>query len=61
MGLYHKAQLIRNCDDWTISDTAHYFGVSTGLVSENLKLHRAMDNDITLIMVTREQALRMIK
>lgn len=61
MGLYHLAQRRRNSNDWTILDTAHYFNVSTGLVSENLRLHRAIDNNIKLTKFTREQALRVIK
>lgn len=61
MGLYHTAQCKRNNDNWTVKDTAEYFDVSTGLVSENLKLHKNIDENIKLTKFTREQALRMIR
>lgn len=60
MGLYHLAQCNRN-PWWTLIDTAEYFEVSIGLVSENIKLHKAIDNNIKLIQFTREQALKAIK
>lgn len=61
MGLYHTAQLNLNCGNWTVKDTASYFDVSNGLVSENLKLHRSIDEDIRLTKYTREYALRLIR
>lgn len=60
MGLYHLAQQNR-CNGWTVKDTALYFDVSNGLVSENLKLHKSIDNDIRLTKYTREYALRLIR
>ena len=60
MGLYHLAQQNRY-NEWTIRDTADYFDVSTGLVSENLRLYKEIDNNIKLIKLTREQALRSIR
>lgn len=37
MGLFHLCQIQTN-SKWTMQNTADFFKVSTGLVSENLKL-----------------------
>ncbi len=60
MGLYHLVQGSKY-DKWTISDTADYFHTSTGLVSENIRLHKAIDSDISITTLTRQEALRLIK
>lgn len=60
MSLYHMAQTIR-FTHWTLGDTADYFGCSNGLVSENLKLARALDTNPRLASIeTRQEALKRI-
>lgn len=61
MGLYHLTQKQRWGSYWNMTETAEYFEVSKGLVSENLKLYKFIDEDIRLIKHTREQALKSIK
>lgn len=57
MEIFHLTRFAQNkC--WTILDTAKHFECSTGLVSENLKLARAMHIDRNLINCeTRQDAL----
>jgi len=49
MEIYHLTMRSRitpsQNSHWTITDTANYFKVSTGLVSENLKLARAFHSN----------------
>ena len=61
MGLFHT--IASNSDDgWTLTMTAKEFNVSIGLVSENLKLARAIDNNPKIMKIeTRELALMRIK
>lgn len=59
ISLYHTAMGLRY-PSWTLSDTAQHFGVSIGLVSENIKLAKAIDvpNSKLMQIETREKALR---
>ena len=51
-----------NGSRWTITHTANYFGVSIGLVSENLKLADAIHKDERILKCqSRQEALRKIK
>lgn len=60
MEIYHLAMSQRE-KDWTITKTSQAFGVSTGLVSENLRLALAIHLNETLIACeTRQDALRRI-
>ncbi len=62
MALYHLTMRnnMHNC--WTMKDTAEYFSVSLGLVSENIKLSNAIDEDNSLTkLLTRQKALDKIK
>lgn len=58
MEIYHLA--MSNSDDgWTIKHTARDFGVSTGLVSENLRLAVAIHkNESIMKCETRQEALK---
>ena len=42
INLYHQ-MMIAHKNHWTIRGTAEYFGVSIGLVSENLRLAERID------------------
>lgn len=58
MEIYHLTMSLRE-KGWTITKTAEAFGVSIGLVSENLRLARAIhDDDKILIYETRQEALK---
>lgn len=60
MSLYHTIQLARR-KRWTERDTAEYFGVSIGLVSENLKIANHMDREDSIRNAqSRQDALRKI-
>lgn len=60
MEIYHIAKLHVD-KDWTLGKTARDFTCSIGLVSENLKLARAIrDNEKIMNISTREMALRKI-
>lgn len=63
MELYHLTMNHRKT--WSIAKTAHYFGVSIGLVSENLKLAHALHNPDVCKSIeslsTRQQALDRIR
>ena len=53
--IYHFTGKHRH-NDWTISKTAAYFGISVGLVSENLKLADALHQNPKLIECSNRQA-----
>jgi hypothetical protein len=58
--IYHLART-RTHKDWTISKTAEDFGLSIGLVSENLKIAEAMHKDSSIINCkNRLDALRKV-
>lgn len=62
MSLYHSSMRISFASNWTITDTAEYFSVSRGLVSENIKLSNAIDEDIGITKcLTRQAALDLIR
>ena len=54
MEIYHLA-MTQNYKVWTITRTAEHFGVSIGLVSENLRLAHAIHIDPTLITIPLRQ------
>jgi hypothetical protein len=61
MEIFHLARST-NSGKWTILDTAKYFGVSMGLVSENLKLARAIHKDQSVLEAKdRQTALEIIR
>jgi len=55
--LHHK--MILKDKSWTVKDTAHYFEISIGLVSENLKLAEYLDK--VKVCKTRKQALTLLR
>lgn len=58
MEIYHLAMTSR-FRVWTVTKTAEHFGVSIGLVSENLRLASAIHDDTDLLEIpSRQQALR---
>lgn len=58
MEIFHLAMSNRE-QQWNITKTAEYFGVSIGLVSENLRLAHAMHSDDKLHECeSRTEALR---
>lgn len=58
MEIYHLIMTHR-MPDWTITRTASHFGVSIGLVSENLKLAKALHNDNNIFSCdSRQKALK---
>lgn len=58
MEIFHLAMSTR-IKQWTITKTAEYFGVSIGLVSENLKLAGALHLNTELISCeSRAEALK---
>jgi hypothetical protein len=58
MSLYHMAMTHRQ-SNWTIGKTAEHFGCSIGLVSENLRLAKAIHNDEKILKcVSRQDALK---
>lgn len=60
MEIFHLAMRIR-FSNWTITNTATEFGVSIGLVSENLRLANAIHTDDTILKCeSRQQALRKV-
>lgn len=47
---------------WTLTQTAEYFGVSIGLVSENLKLAGAIHHNHQILLInSREEALKKLR
>lgn len=63
MALYHLTMRNNMKSSWTITNTAEYFNCSRGLVSENLKIAKAIDEDIIDLnkCLTRQSALDRIK
>lgn len=63
ISLYHTAMNLKY-PSWNLSDTAQHFGVSIGLVSENIRLAKAIDSPKlgTKLMKTetRERALKIL-
>ena len=60
MEIYHLAMRARSVK-WTISKTAAHFGVSIGLVSENLRLAHAIHTDPSIVKIaTRQLALKKV-
>ncbi len=60
MEIFHMAAALSD-RNWTVSKTANFFGVSIGLVSENLRLADALHhNEKLLECKTRQEALRKI-
>ena len=58
MEIYHLA-MTQNYKWWTITKTAEAFGVSIGLVSENLRLAHAIHQEPALINIpSRQEAVR---
>lgn len=58
MEIFHLAAC-QNDKKWTIERTAKYFCVSIGLVSENLKLAKAIHyNPSVMLYTSRQDALR---
>ena len=58
MEIYHLAMVVRD-KKWSLALTAKYFGCSVGLVSENLKLAKAIHKTPTIIKVeSRDKALK---
>ena len=58
MEIYHLAMSHRS-KGWTLTRTAEHFGVSIGLVSENLRLAHAIHmNDKILKCESRQEALK---
>ncbi len=61
MGIYHAARELEFRGVWTLHHTAKDFGVSIGLVSENIRLALAIDKDKEIIKCkTRQDALKRI-
>lgn len=59
MEIYHLAMRQRSNNSQTVSETARYFGVSIGLVSENLRLAEAIHiNPAFIQCVNRQEALK---
>lgn len=59
--LYHLRMSVQN-KRWSLSKTAQYFNVSIGLVSENLKLAKAIHDDVNFIkQPNRQEALKELR
>lgn len=57
--LYHLTGKQRHPGNWTLNETAGYFGISTGLVSESLKLALGIHRNIKLMDIPlRKDALK---
>ena len=57
MALYHTA-MTQRVPRWTLMGTANYFGLSMGLVSENLKLATLIDTTPAILKCSsRKEAL----
>lgn len=60
--LFHLAHCNLHNKDWTVTKTAEYFDVSIALISENLKLARAIDKNPSLLKCgSRTEALRKVR
>jgi len=42
---YHSAMILKNPDRWGMRDTARYFGISLGLVCENIKIAKIIEDN----------------
>ena len=62
ISLYHQIMCIKY-HNWTIADTANHFKLSSGLVSENIRLANEMNNGNGSIIEckTRDDALKLIE
>ncbi len=61
MEIYHLAMISRS-NAWTITKTAEHFGVSIGLVSENLRLATLINIDPNFSSIaSRQDALLKIR
>lgn len=64
ISLYHTAMLLKY-PTWTLMDTATHFCISIGLVSENIRLGKAIDTKEygpkLMKCETRERALKIIE
>lgn len=62
IALYHSIMSSRY-PTWNLNDTALHFGVSIGLVSENIRLAKAIDDGNIRILKskTREEGLKLIE
>ena len=58
IAMFHGARLIRN-QNWKLTDSAKYFGLSLGLISESLHLSKHWDQIESC--KSRSEALRKIK
>lgn len=60
--LYHTIMCIKYTN-WTIKDTASHFEVSSGLVSENIRLAKEISSGNTKVIrcKTREDGLKLIE
>lgn len=61
MEIFHLTMCEKSKGHWPIRNTAKYFDVSIGLVSENLKLADAINHRVDLETLSRKQALAKIK
>lgn len=58
MEIYHLAMKQRTENNWNLTNTAQHFGVSIGLVSENLRLADAIHSNSNFVKITsRQEAL----
>jgi hypothetical protein len=60
ISLYHMKMLLRN-KRWTMRHTAKRLQISLGLVSESIKLAKAMNDDPEIEKMKRNDALKRIK
>lgn len=60
IALYHNSKLYHN-NKWKIIDTANYFDVSIGQISEALKLCEAIKKYPALENLSRNQALKKLR
>lgn len=61
MEQFHLLMLFRKKDTWHMKNTARYFNVSMALVSENLKIAKAVINNELSDCTSRDKALRELK
>jgi hypothetical protein len=61
ISLYHTAMCMKY-PTWNLQDTSLHFGVSIGLVSENIRLAKEIDNNNKKVIAClhREDALKLI-
>lgn len=58
--IVHTTSQLKN-EKWTMKDTAKLLGVSTALISEDLKLANEIRRDDSLLKLSRNSALKRIK